>query len=231
MDWTRPIDAYCERLGPGLWAEPVNALTNLAFLLAALWSWSRLRDRSRGTGIGLGTGQLLAAVLFVIGLGSGLFHTLANSWSSLADTLPILAFILIYIFAATRDFLERPVWLAALIAVAFLPFAALTAPLFAKLPLYGVSAPYLPVPLLIAIYAGLLRHWKPQTSRGLFIGAGLLMLSLTFRSADELVCRQTAGIGTHFIWHLLNAVMLAWMIETWARHQALHVLAGKARGR
>jgi hypothetical protein len=26
-----PIDAYCERLGPGLWAEPLNALTNLAF--------------------------------------------------------------------------------------------------------------------------------------------------------------------------------------------------------
>jgi hypothetical protein len=31
-----PIDAYCERLGPGLWAEPLNALTNLAFIVAAL---------------------------------------------------------------------------------------------------------------------------------------------------------------------------------------------------
>lgn len=25
------IDIYCERLGPGLWAEPLNALTNAAF--------------------------------------------------------------------------------------------------------------------------------------------------------------------------------------------------------
>ena len=223
MDWTRPIDAYCERLGPGLWAEPLNALTNLAFLLAALWVWPRVKGQA--------TGRLLAAVLFVIGIGSGLFHTLANSWSSLADTLPILGFILIYIFAATRDFLERPLWQAALITAAFLPLAVLTTPLFARLPLYGVSAPYLPVPLLIALYAGLLRHWKPQTARGLFIGAGLLMLSLTFRSADGALCVQTAGIGTHFMWHLLNAVMLAWMIETWRRHQALHVLAGKARGR
>jgi hypothetical protein len=31
-----PIDAYCERLGPGLWAEPLNAVTNLAFIVAAV---------------------------------------------------------------------------------------------------------------------------------------------------------------------------------------------------
>jgi len=29
------MDAYCERLGPGLFAEPLNALTNVSFLLAA----------------------------------------------------------------------------------------------------------------------------------------------------------------------------------------------------
>ena len=32
--WTRQIDIYCERLGPGFWAEPVNALSNGAFLVA-----------------------------------------------------------------------------------------------------------------------------------------------------------------------------------------------------
>jgi len=41
------IDLYCERLGPGLWAEPLNALTNLAFLLTALASW-QLARRSAG---------------------------------------------------------------------------------------------------------------------------------------------------------------------------------------
>ncbi len=32
----RAIDLYCERLGPGLWAEPLNAVTNLAFILAGI---------------------------------------------------------------------------------------------------------------------------------------------------------------------------------------------------
>jgi len=38
------IDLYCERLGPGIWAEPINALTNLAFLVAAFAAW-RLADQ------------------------------------------------------------------------------------------------------------------------------------------------------------------------------------------
>ena len=29
------MDAYCERTGPGLLAEPLNAITNASFLIAA----------------------------------------------------------------------------------------------------------------------------------------------------------------------------------------------------
>ena len=29
------MDAYCERVGPGLLAEPLNAVSNISFLLAA----------------------------------------------------------------------------------------------------------------------------------------------------------------------------------------------------
>ncbi|PJE32177.1 Ceramidase [Pseudooceanicola marinus] len=211
MDWSESIDAYCERLGPEVWAEPVNALTNLAFILAALWAWSRVR--------GMATGQVLAGILFVIGVGSGLFHTLATAWASMADTLPIVAFILVYIYAATRDFLHRPRWQAGLVTLAF-PFAAgAMAPMMSGVPLYGASAGYLPVPLMIAAYALILARRAPATARGLAIGAGILVLSLTFRSLDMPLCGATGGLGTHFLWHILNAVMLAWMIEVWRRHQ------------
>ena len=30
-----PVDQYCERMGPDLWAEPINAATNLAFIWRA----------------------------------------------------------------------------------------------------------------------------------------------------------------------------------------------------
>ena len=212
MDWLAPVDAYCERTGPEYWSEPVNALTNLAFLLAALVMARRLR------GPGLATGRVLAGVLFVIGLGSWLFHTHANGLTGLMDVLPILTFILIYVFAATRDYLGARPWVAALVTAGFIPYAAVTVPLFAQVPGLGSSASYAPVPVLILAYAVLLRNRLPRVARGLAIGAGLLTLSLTFRTLDQTSC-AVLPIGTHFMWHILNATMLAWMIEVWRRHR------------
>lgn len=208
MDWTGQVDGYCERLGPGLWAEPVNAATNLAFLAAALLLWPRTRGLERA----------LAAILFAIGIGSGLFHTFATRWAGLADVAPILGFILLYVFAANRRLLRWPVPAAALGAAAVLPYAALAGWLFAALPGFEVSAPYWPVALLITLYAAALRRRLPRAARGLALGAGLLALSLVFRSLDEALC-PLWGAGTHFAWHLLNAAMLGWMIWVLRRHR------------
>ncbi len=205
MDWLAQVDGYCERLGPGVWAEPVNAVTNLVFVLAGLGMFARCRGHAMG--------QAMAAVLVVIGIGSGLFHTFANRLTGLADVLPILGFILLYIYAATRDFLGARPWLAALAAAGFVPFAAATAPLFAMVPVLGVSAGYWPVVAMIMIYAGLLRG---TVGRRLAIGAAILTVSLVARSLDGVIC-AAVPLGTHFLWHLLNALMLAWMIEVWRR--------------
>jgi len=210
MNWLAPVDAYCERTGPDYWAEPLNALTNLAFLIAAAVLWPRLR------GPGMGTGRALVAVLAVIGIGSWLFHTHANRLAELADVLPILGFILLYLYAASRDFLGARPPVAALLTAGFIPFAAATVPVFALVPGLGSSAAYAPVPVLILAYAWLLRHRLPETARGLALGAGLLVLSLGFRTLDQPLCASLPA-GTHFLWHVLNAAMLGWMIEVWRR--------------
>ena len=163
-------------------------------------------------------GRALAAVLFVIGIGSWLFHTHANRLTGLMDVLPILAFILLYVFAATRDYFGARPWVAALVTAGFIPYAAATVPIFAMIPGLGSSASYAPVPLLILIYAVLLRKRLPETARGLATGAGILIVSLTFRTLDQPLC-GAVPLGTHFLWHILNAVMLGWMIEVWRRHR------------
>lgn len=204
MDWSAPLDGYCERLGPGLWAEPLNLVSNVAFFIAAIWCWRRSK--------GLGLPRLLSALLFIIGIGSALFHSFATFWAMLADVVPIAAFILAYVYAANRLFWRWPTWLSGLGAACFVPWALLLTPLFATLPFFEVSAFYWPVPLLLAIYAALLwRRW-PMVGRGMALGAGLLCLSLAFRSIDEALC-DALSAGTHFAWHGLNGVMLGWMIE------------------
>ena len=198
------VDGYCERLGPGLWAEPLTAMTNLAFLVAAVV----MARRGRGLVLPL----LLCAILGLIGLGSGLFHTVAQGWAGLADVIPIALFILTYLYAANRHFWRlSPVQAAGLTAL-FLPYAALTVPLFARIPGLESSAAYAPVPLLILIYSALLRRRSPGTARRMAVGAGLLTLSLAARVADLPFCGLWPT-GTHFLWHILNAVMLALMIE------------------
>lgn len=209
MDWTRAIDAYCERTDPSFWSEPVNAVTNLAFIVVALVMWRRTT--------GLVWGRLLSAVLFVIGVGSFLFHTFATAWAATADTMPILVFVLIYIFLSNRDFWGWRWWAAALGAAAYVPFSALVTPVFEALPFFEISSFYWPLPLLIFSYAALLRRRSPDLARGLALGAAILCVSLTARSLDGQIC-AAFPLGTHFLWHIMNALMLGWMIEVWRRH-------------
>lgn len=219
MDWTRAIDGYCERTGPEYWSEPVNAITNAAFLIAAAGLYAR-------TGPGRRPVQsVLIALLAMIGVGSYLFHTHAQPWAALVDVMPIGLFILTYVYAANRDFWRLPVWAAALGTALFIPYAALTVPVFSALPFFEISAAYWPVPLLIAIYAIALKRRAPATAAGLGIGTGLLVASLTFRSIDEPLC-AALPLGTHFVWHILNATMLGWMIEVHRRHLASHGAPG-----
>ena len=211
MAWLDAVDGYCERLTPGYWAEPVNAVTNIAFVAAAALVWRRTA--------GVPLARAMALLLAAIGVGSYLFHTHANRVTGLMDVIPILVFILLYIFAASRDFLGLTPWQAGIATAAFLPYAAATVPLWSMIPGLGSSAGYAPVPVLILAYAWLLRRRAPRTARGLAAGAGLLGLSLLFRTLDGPLC-AVWPLGTHFLWHLLNAVMLGWMINVYVRHRA-----------
>lgn len=204
-----PVDLYCERTGPEFWGEPVNALSNAAFLLAAVLAWRRWGQDPLCAA--------LALVLAVIGIGSFLFHTFATSWAAAADVLPILGFILLYVWAAQRRFWGQGRLVSGLFTAATLPWIAVLAPVFAALPGFRLSAVYWPVPLLILIHAGLLHRRRPALAQGLAAGAGILCLSLVFRSLDGVLC-GVVPMGTHVLWHLLNALMLGWMIELLGRH-------------
>lgn len=218
MEWTRQFDSYCERVDLTYWAEPVNALTNAAFLIAALTMWPRVR--------GLPLGRALAALLFCIGVGSYLFHTHATVWAVTADVVPILLFTLLYFFAALYHFWNLALWKALVGAALFIPYAAAAVPLFNLVPFLEISAGYWPIAFLILGFGFAVRSRAKMTSNGLLIGGSVLCLSITLRSLDELICANLP-LGTHFLWHVLNGIMLGWMIEVYRRH----MLAGAAARR
>ncbi|TIW90088.1 MAG: hypothetical protein E5V59_23470, partial [Mesorhizobium sp.] len=59
------VDLYCERTGPEFWSEPVNVLTNLAFIAAGLWGVREVRRLGTGT-----FAEVLAWWVVAIGIGS-----------------------------------------------------------------------------------------------------------------------------------------------------------------
>ena len=218
MYLSQSIDIYCERLDVGIWAEPINAVTNFAFILAAIIMWIRCKN--------LVEGRVLAFLLFSIGCGSFLFHTFAQTWAAILDVTPILIFILTYIYAANRRFLVWSKRMSITGVILFLPYQFLVVSILSSIQFLGSSALYVPVAILIFFYSALLHKSKTNLSRELFVGATILSLSIFARTIDEPLC-LIVSVGTHFIWHILNAIMLAWMIEILRRH----MLAGYSVGR
>ena len=217
MDWFEQVDGYCERTDFTYWSEPLNALTNIAFLIAAVILWRR--------SAGVPMARVLSGILFVIGVGSFLFHTHATIWASLLDVLPIGIFILLYVFLVNRDIVPMGTWMAVFATALLIPYAAAFVPIFNRIPFLMISNFYWTLPLMIALYGIFLRH-RPGIASGFLAGAALLCLSITIRSLDEILC-DMIPIGTHFVWHILNGVMLGWMIHVYARHMLATGRAGR----
>jgi len=200
MDWSEPVDLYCERTDASFWSEPVNALSNAAFLVAAALALDLWRRGDRKDWPALALIVIVAAV----GVGSFVFHTVATRAAILADVVPIGVFIYGYLLLALRRFLHLRMIVAAAMVVAYVACAqALSA--LAPTRLLNGSIGYLPA--LAALIAVALAASEQGTQRSLRLAAVVFAISLAFRTADNAVCPQFP-LGIHFVWHVLNAVVL-----------------------
>lgn len=202
MDWFAPLDHYCERVAVGLWNEPFNAISNLAFLVAA----GAILIRQKRFGWSDRPVIALAMVAGIVGIGSILFHTFANGWSLVADMLPIAVFIYAFFFVGLRRYLDVGV-VTALVATIGLYLASPALAAFLK-PVMGPSATYVPglvATFGLAIATRLLRGGPVPWH---LVAAGVTFaIALVFRELDKPVC-DTFPTGTHFLWHIFNGVTI-----------------------
>lgn len=213
--WFRQIDAYCERTDASFWAEPVNALTNLAFIVGAVVAWRIWRREAPGD---VAVAVLLALVV-TIGIGSFLFHTKATLWAMLADVIPITVFIVTYLTLAVRRYFVRPWWQALAVGLLFLPAAQLVGDGVGSVVgrALGGSEGYLPALLALVLCGLWLERLGRPAGRALLLASGLFFVSLTFRTLDQPLC-AAFPLGTHFVWHTLNGLLLAFLVVAMVRH-------------
>src|SRR5918993_3914587 len=110
------MDVYCERVGTGLLAEPLNAVSNISFLVAAWAAWvlaKRIGTLSAGV-------RALIAIAASVGIGSILWHTYATSLTLILDIVPILIFLMWYIWLYARNVIGMRSLFAVACVAAFL---------------------------------------------------------------------------------------------------------------
>lgn len=193
---------YCERTDHSFWSEPINAVTNIAFLIAACalykeYKAQNMRDRPI---------FILTILIAVVGTGSFIFHTFATKLAMLLDVIPIVVFVGYYIYVAfTRMLHWKPLSAVALVA-AFVFFGAYADGNIP--PPYNLngSIAYLPC-LGIIIFI-----WLKSQNKTYRTAAFVFALSLTFRTIDMQIC-TSISIGTHFLWHCLNGLVLYLLVK------------------
>jgi hypothetical protein len=201
------LDSYCERAGDAsLWAEPINAATNLFFLLAAfaaVWHMARLRDPRFASNPDI---WLLILALTGIALGSGLWHIFATHETMLMDVLPITAFINIYLIAALRRFFSLAWWK---VAVLWALYTGVGVAAQVMLPADTLNGTIMYIPTYATLIALTGALWQRHRPVGIVFANVLAVwtASLVFRTVDLEICEQFP-IGTHFLWHSLNAWVL-----------------------
>lgn len=212
MDWHAPIDIYCERLDPGFWAEPVNAISNAAFVVAALMG----AVAARRAGLRAPLLWVLIALAALIGVGSFLFHTHATVWAALADVTPIWLFVALYLYTfATRVAGIAPLRLILGAGLAVLGLVAVSAGIGAALgparAMLNGSDQYAPALLALGVFSVLLWRRGHPLAGLITATTALFALSLTFRTLDAHIC-DALPLGTHFLWHVMNGTVIGLLL-------------------
>ena len=218
VGWSTYVDLYCERLGPGLWGEPLNTASNIGFLLAAWGIWRLVPRRVVGPAGSAGRApgsrralRVLFALALAVGVGSTLFHVTAQVWSRAVDNGLIvafeLAFLWCYLRAAMR--LSRPV-----AGTAIGVFALAVGYSLQMHDLPGGSVPYFPA-LAAIVGLGVFHRVRTGAANGpaargrndLLAAATVFAVALALRTVDNAICPAWPA-GTHFVWHLLNGIVM-----------------------
>ncbi len=197
------IDIYCERVSSDFFAEPINFLSNIAFIIAFYILLRRLKDLSFSDNSHKRYTTILTYLILLIGLGSFLFHAFGKLWSAIADTLPIMMFILIYLYIAVRFYLKQNNFVAAAALIIFLSLNVF-------LGYAGIEeiSSYLTALFAMLIISALsLMRKEIAISRGLFNASLIFMISITFIQLYAFTFYYIP-FGTHLIWNILNAILL-----------------------
>lgn len=204
------IYGLCERTRDGLWQEPLNTITNIGFFIGAILVFRMYYNNNDFKGKRIWDIYFLNICMVFIGLASVGFHMTPSFYTEFADVAFIVIFIIIYFTSAMFRIASLTKFQ---VVIAMMAFLFTTHSLVKYFPnALNDSVGYLSsmgALIFIAVYLNV----KRRAAATSFMLASILgMVSLFFRVVDREVCEQIS-IGTHFLWHSCNSILLYMLMK------------------
>lgn len=205
---TTYIDGYCERNNqPDFLAEPLNFVTNIFFIIGAILAF-RFLQKNKQLILKNWDIIILTIILALIGFGSGAFHSIPNKTTLLMDVIPIGIFMHLYIVVFFKRVVGFNLVLSLIVLAAFVGLGIFFQNTFSPDTLNGTIM-YVPAYATLILMVLILCFVKRSPLYlHLIYTAVIWTFSLAFRTMDIDICTHTNHIGTHFLWHTLNAIVL-----------------------
>ena len=195
------MDFYCERTNNQIFNEPINAISNIFFIIVSISLFKILRKNQSDK-----IYYVQPILIFFIGIGSFLFHLKPNLITLYSDIIPIFLFSLSFIFLFNRNVINISNLNSALLFILFLTLLLFITPKL-KYEILNGSEFYFANYFFLAMYTIWLYFKKSDFFQLLFLGFIFFNLSILLRSIDNHICNYLS-IGTHFLWHFFNAYLL-----------------------
>jgi hypothetical protein len=215
QDWRpatcAPAHCFCEAQRDGAIRQPVNAYSNLSFVLVGLLVWADFLTRRGGAPANrmqqhTAFPSVYGGSILVIGLGSFFYHaslTFTGQWFDVMGMYLQITFVLLYALARGRDWSGTSFAAAYLISNAALGLGLVVVPQFRR-EIFG----------LLVLSALALEVWTVRSKRlkitRTYLWSALLAFVLAYGiwTLDNTGawCLPTSWLQGHAIWHLLCAL-------------------------
>ena len=195
------MDFYCERTNNQIFNEPINAISNIFFIIVSI-SLLKILRKNKSDKIN----YIQPILIFFIGVGSFLFHLKPNIITLYSDIVPIFLFSLSFILLFNRNVINISNFNSALLLILFFTLLLFITPKL-NFEILNGSEFYFANYFFLTMYTIWLYFKKSDFFQLLFLGFIFFNLSILLRSIDNHICHYFS-IGTHFLWHFLNAYLL-----------------------
>lgn len=206
----------CERVGGGVLAQPVNAVSSLSFVAVGIAIAVASRRHEGPPAAAL----VYSGLLVAIGVGSVVYHGPQTAGARVLHDVPILLTVL---FVVARDvgLLMRPAGtrraesLMAVVAIVVAILVVIVAPAVVG-PLTGALVGSAVLAELLVARRGLRPSRRPGLVVAIVLVGVLSVIAWVLGRSDSGVCDPESALQFHAVWHATSATVLGlwWIIAS-----------------